>query len=191
MRYIDGSRVFKMKVWALVCLNVLATGLILGWPFCEGFQQFRTGKILSTSRRMSWSDNGWNWGSAVGTAHNVAMSTRAGLGTKQKRTAWIENCSKGEIDVEEMKMVLALRFQRASREGKDGCGAGWNIMCDMADCKYEGGEDNLVKLKDDLCVLIDKLPGELTSLVRVDGDVSLGSVVGSALCGTDFLDSGL
>lgn len=141
---------------------------------------------------MSWSDSNWNWGSAVGKAHDVAMKTRSSLRTRDVRKAWIEKiASEGDtLDIEELKMVIALRMQLGSRQGKDGCGTGWNLMCDMADCRYEGAS-GLELLKGDLQTLADKLPESLTNSVEAQESDTLGYVAAAALAGTDFVADGL
>ena len=143
-----------------------------------------------------WSSPDWNWGYAVGEAHNVAMTTRKKFDSSAERKAYLSAIGQQDVgtglDVEELKMVLALRFQFASRQGKDGCGTGWNIMCEMAECKYEGSSVHL--LREDLQVIADKLPAELTSSVELPAGVdtsTLGYVAACALAGTDFVRDGL
>ena len=89
-------------------------------------------------------------------------------------------------------MVLALRFQRAAREGKDGNGRGWNIMCNMAECKYEG--EGISLLIEDLQACVEHLPSDLmaTAALKSEGpSPSLPAVAAQCLAGTDFIRIGL
>ena len=154
----------------------------------------RSVRLTHSPRRldmMSWSDPNWNWGSAVGKAHDVAITTRARLRTMEARKAWIEEIASGgdDVDVEELKMVIALRMQLSSRQGKDGCGVGWNIMCDLAECRYEGA--GLALLKEDLQALAEKLPDHLITSVEAPESDTLGYIAACALAGTDFVADGL
>lgn len=153
-------------------------------------------KRAAISLRMGWSDAGWNWGSAIGEAHNVAMTTRQKFGTETSRNAYIQNLGKAssisEVDIEELKMVLALRFQRAAREGKDGNGRGWDIMCNMAECKYE--KEGIDLLKGDLQTCIENLPKDLVGIAILDNEgssTSMPAMAAQCLAGTDFIRIGL
>ena len=176
--------------YALVLLLIVSRALVRSTR--------RIGKTARQETAMSsgWSSSDWNWGFAVGEAHNVAMTTRKKFSTSTERAAYLTAIGQLDVgtglDVEELKMVLALRFQFASRQGKDGCGTGWNIMCDMAECKYEGSSVDL--LKEDLQVVAEKLPAELTSSVELPPGVdtcTLGYVAACALAGTNFVQDGL
>ena len=149
-----------------------------------------------TVLRMGWSDAKWNWGSAIGEAHDVAMITRQKFGTEASRSAYIQRLGKAssisDVDLEELKMVLALRFQRAAREGKDGSGRGWDIMCNMAECKYEN--EGISLLGGDLQACIENLPKGLVEIVVLEGDgspLSLPAMAAQCLAGTDFIRIGL
>ena len=158
----------------------------LGWSFRR-----------STSARptvlMGWSDKNWNWGSANGDAHDVAMITRQKFGTEADRSAYIKRLcetSLSEVEVEELKMVLALRFQRAAREGKDGDGKGWEIMSEMAKCKYEN--EGISSLTGDLLECTKKLPMDLVALAsNEEVSSSLPTAAARCLAGTDFIRIGL
>lgn len=162
----------------------------------QSVSAYNVGARSSSSRSpasklmMSWKDPQWNWGSAAGKAHDVAMTTRGKLRSKEERQKWLEALAVNSVDPEEMKMVIALRMQLASRQGKDGCGAGWNLMCDMADCKYEDS-GGIEALKGDLEILRDKLPDHLVTSVSAPESDSLGYVAACALAGSDFVVDGL
>jgi len=99
---------------------------------------------------MGWSEPNWNWGSAIGDAHNEAMKVRRALATAEARVQFLQDTSKGEGNFEDAKMALALACQRARNLGydtpdgiRDGgkwpTGGKWeSLMEDMAACKFEG-----------------------------------------------------
>ena len=95
---------------------------------------------------MGWSSPSWNWGSAVGDAHNEAMRVRDSLSTPEKRTQFLQDNAANSADLEDAKMALALSCQRARNIGYDLPGRPWEgLMEDMAACKFEG-EDGPEKL---------------------------------------------
>ena len=160
-------------------------------PYRAQSPAFRSSRITPFTRLMSgWKDPQWNWGSAIGKAHDLAMLVRTKLETKEERKRWIEALAVDAVGIEEMKLVIALRMQVASRQGKDGCGIGWNLMCDMADCKYEDDAGTEI-LKEDLEILRDKLPRHLVMTVSAPDSESLGYIAACALAGTDFVEDGL
>jgi hypothetical protein len=143
------------------------------------------------SASVGWRSPGWKWGYANGKAHDVAMTTRASLQSRDERVSYIAKLvqdGKDVEDIEYLKMTLALRFQLASRQGKDGCGAGLIIMENMADCMYE--DENVDLLISHLLELADKLPNDLQDLVGCHDD-SLGCAAARVLAGTDFIELGL
>eukprot|EP00466_Bigelowiella_natans_P020207 jgi/Bigna1/69362/fgenesh1_pg.8_\ len=75
--------------------------------------------------RGGWDSPGWNWGYANGEAHDKAAVLRSKLRTQKQRGAWLQELSSkdSEIDWEEVKLALALKWQRAIRERRDQ--AGW------------------------------------------------------------------
>ena len=145
---------------------------------------------------LRWSNPEWNWGYANGLAHDYAAKLRRKLDTIEKREDFCKSVLENKEDVEDIKLCLALRFQRASREGKDGCGKGWEIMQNMADCQYET-EEGIENLRYELETLAAKLPNELTSIakeltdVKAVDDSSVEAAAIIALCGTDFINIGL
>ena len=84
---------------------------------------------------MGWADPNWNWGSAIGEAHDLAQPLRARLNADAAaREAWIKRLAAGEVDLEEAKLALGLRAQKARRQRVDGDGLGWRLMerCSLA-----------------------------------------------------------
>ena len=96
--------------------------------------------------RMGWTSPNWNWGSAIGDAHDEAMRVRAALSTPEARRDFLQATASEDGDIEAAKMALALSCQRARNLGYDLQGRPWeNLMESMAACEYEG-EDGLDKL---------------------------------------------
>ena len=96
---------------------------------------------------MRWSDSNWNWGSADGDAHNEAMRVRTLLSTPQARREFLQRAADGTVDLEDVKMALALKCQRACNVGYDLPGRGWQtLMESMASCAFEG-DDGEAKLE--------------------------------------------
>ena len=85
------------------------------------------------------------------------------------------------VHIEELKLCLALRFQRASSNDEYGDVA-YTVMSRMAKCEYESNED---LLKEDLLTLVDKAGW------KVDPELSLKQIGRAALIATGFAQHGL
>ena len=94
---------------------------------------------------MGWSDPGWNWGSANGDAHDEAMRVRSGLAEPAARQQFLQDAWAGTISMDEAKMALALKCQRARNVGYDSDRRWAMLMEDIAACKFEeeGGDEKL------------------------------------------------
>lgn len=141
-----------------------------------------------------FSDPNWNWGSSNGSGHEAAMKLRFQLGDTEKRKSFIKNVvNTSDIDFEDIKLALALRFQRASREGKGGSDEGYIIMTKMANRKYEGGKSGESRLLFDLEELLLVLPSDLVSEAGsvVGGGGHLNYTAAKVLCGMNFKTAGL
>ncbi|GAB5360666.1 hypothetical protein AAMO2058_000646900 [Amorphochlora amoebiformis] len=92
-----------------------------------------------------WSSPHWNWGYAQGEAHDRALVLRRRLSTPLSREKWLTaSQEKGsDVDFEEVKLCLALAWQRAARELRDKGGA--DVLEDMRLAKFEG-ENGMHKL---------------------------------------------
>jgi hypothetical protein len=122
------------------------------------------------------------------------MKLRLKLGTSDYRKEFIKKIVQGseEFNLEDIKLALALRFQRASREGIDGAEEGYQIMNRMAKKEYEGEKGEL-KLRRDLDELLLSLPADMVSTagpVPVKGEV-LEYVAAKVLSGMNFVTRGL
>ena len=82
----------------------------------------------TTRQVMGWSDPDWRWGSAMGTAHNAAAELRSCLADKEARVRFTAETAAGNCDPEDVKLVLALKCQRARNLGYDPTGE-WEVRC--------------------------------------------------------------
>mmetsp|Transcript_27272 Transcript_27272/g.26084 ORF Transcript_27272/g.26084 Transcript_27272/m.26084 type:complete len:186 (+) Transcript_27272:133-690(+) len=141
-----------------------------------------------------FADPNWNWGSSVGKGHEAAMKLRLKLGNSDSRAGFIKKIVQGseEFNLEDIKLALALRFQRASYEGIEGSKEGSQIMNRMAKREYEGGKGE-IKLRRDLDELLLSLPADMVSgagPVPVNGEV-LEYVAAKVLMGMNFVTRGI
>ena len=81
----------------------------------------------------------------MGTAHNEAMRVRGMLATPEARGDFLRSTAAGETDWEDVKMVLALKCQRARNVGYDSDRRWEMLMEEMAQCNFEG-DDGVEKL---------------------------------------------
>lgn len=129
----------KMSQLAIVTLLIQSTSAFVALHAPKESQ--------SVGPMMRWSDSNWNWGSAGGDAHNEAMRVRKMLSTPQARREFLQTTADGTGDLEDVKMVLALKCQRACNVGYDLPGRGWQtLMESMAACTFEG-DDGQAKLE--------------------------------------------
>eukprot|EP00971_Amphidinium_carterae_P080454 1592083-Amphidinium_carterae.1 len=128
-------------ILAIVCFIGLPPALDRSFMLQRGLDRRDLGRIAMKG----WSDPDWNWGSPFGKAHDEAMALRARLRTEPTRKTWITAAlqDKSTISLDELKLALCLRVQHAARQGIDGDGAGWQLMCLMAECAYEDDLDRL------------------------------------------------
>jgi hypothetical protein len=133
------SRPVPMSQLAIVTLLIQSTSAFVALHAPK--------KSQSVGPMMRWSDSNWNWGSAGGDAHNEAMRVRKMLSTPQARREFLQTTADGTGDLEDIKMVLALKCQRACNVGYDLPGRGWQtLMESMAACMFEG-DDGQAKLE--------------------------------------------
>eukprot|EP00419_Tripos_fusus_P076744 CAMPEP_0172889130 /NCGR_PEP_ID=MMETSP1075-20121228/138067_1 /TAXON_ID=2916 /ORGANISM="Ceratium fusus, Strain PA161109" /LENGTH=172 /DNA_ID=CAMNT_0013743119 /DNA_START=45 /DNA_END=563 /DNA_ORIENTATION=+ len=139
--------------------------------------------------RNGWADSNWNWGSPNGEAHDLAMGLRRKLQTHFAREEWLQDLKAGKADIEELKLALGLCIQHAAREGIDGNGMGWQLMMDMAACKFEG-KSGVEALRQDLSRLCANLSARQTSEAATS-DQTLELAAANALTGMGFIERGL
>lgn len=149
---------------------------------------------IRTSSLNGFADPEWRWGYAVGKGHDAAMLLRNELSTVESRMSFVraitERDTSSAVDIERVKLALALRFQSARRERLPGADIAYKIMEYMAACKYE--EDGVKLLKQDLDTLLSAAPAP-----HLPGNADESSVdplmltCAKALCCMEFIDRGL
>ena len=103
-----------------------------------------------------WTTPDWNWGYAQGTGHTCAAICRELYMTRGARESLVNNLLQAESEqsVEEIKLILALEWQRGRWDGTDGGRGGYSeVLSAMAAAKrYEDGPDDecLQRLVEDM-----------------------------------------
>eukprot|EP00613_Pedinella_sp_CCMP2098_P008977 CAMPEP_0171654656 /NCGR_PEP_ID=MMETSP0990-20121206/40367_1 /TAXON_ID=483369 /ORGANISM="non described non described, Strain CCMP2098" /LENGTH=158 /DNA_ID=CAMNT_0012234483 /DNA_START=99 /DNA_END=575 /DNA_ORIENTATION=+ len=92
-----------------------------------------SGNALSST---GWGTREWNWGYASGRAHDEAFAMRSRLSSPDQRREWLQECVNDSLGLEEVKLCLALRWQRSGHEGKAGDFS--RVMESMSQGKFEG-----------------------------------------------------
>ena len=138
---------------------------------------------------MGWADPDWNWGYANGRAHDEAMKVRDALQSPESRKSFTFMVFAGMAPTENIKMVLALKCQRARNLGYDN--ANWaGLMEDMAACKFEG-EDGEGLLCNAIRGRLENAPPEPTEGSAGSGINQLSILAASALTELKFEERGL
>ena len=130
------------------------------------------GRDQSRAAVMGWDSANWNWGSAVGEAHDEAQRIRSSLASPEDRRKFLQTTAVGETPLEDVKMALALKCQRARNVGYDLPDGGWErLMEAMAECEFEGedGERKLEavireRLKNQSALYPDATPREMMAV---------------------------
>jgi len=109
------------------------------------FSQPSLPKTIYGIPNSGWASPKWNWGSAFGTGHDCAMICRNQYNTPAKREKLVDTLIKADpkdsesLDFEEVKLVLALAWQKARRYGLESYG---QILDEMAKAeRYEIGDE--------------------------------------------------
>jgi hypothetical protein len=91
------------------------------------------GRRLYGVSKSGWQSPVWNWGSAVGTGHDCAKICRQQYSSRSKRQELVHHLlsAEGTIDdipqdFEEVKLILALAWQRGRWDGTDGGKGGYS-----------------------------------------------------------------
>jgi hypothetical protein len=95
-----------------------------------------------------WTSPEWNWGWAVGTGHDCAAICRNKYASREARSDLIADLIGGDpttTDMEEVKLVMALKWQRNYRSGYG------DVLDTMADARrYEDGTNGKSLLLKDM-----------------------------------------
>lgn len=136
----------------------------------EAFSAGKQGSMIYGIPNSGWQSPSWNWGSAMGTGHDCARICRQRYATRDSRAALVANLlletsplstapsdegtnSIGSnIDLEEVKLVLALAWQRGRRDGSDGGRGGYgDVLQTMVEAqRYEGSSAGVRLLVQDM-----------------------------------------
>jgi hypothetical protein len=157
--------------------------------------------VLSMSK---WADPKWRWGYGVGLAHDEAARLRAKLRTAEDRSAWLDAMVEQEeqVDWEEVKLALALKWQKANRMRGDDAMTAYNQVMELLRlARYEGKEEDKLFVKD-LEARLRFLGDSANSLVldfrgkqrpdaRDSSDGRRRVIAAAVLEGFEFVESGL
>ena len=163
--------------------------------------------------KSGWTASEWNWGYAVGTGHDCAAKCRQIYDSRDARASLVrELCSAPTIeashrkpeDFEEVKLVLALAWQRGRWDGSDGGRGGYGeVLAVMAKaCRYESEDDNESsrRLVKDMVARFQLLRPEaekvqeMATVIEIldkDTDAARRKCSGLVLDAMGFVDSGL
>lgn len=159
-----------------------------------------------------WTSPEWNWGYATGTGHDCAAICRQKYASKEERFNLVESlidspkCQQNERfpkNFEEVKLVLALSWQRGRWDGSDGGRGGYGeVLASMADAhRYDYGDEDECsrRLVQDMLDRFELLKpdGEDLNLMRAiydpepDIDAIRRRCSGLVLKSMGFIDDGL
>lgn len=160
-----------------------------------------------------WASSQWNWGYAVGTGHDCALVCRRKYDTRRAREDLVNQlCSAPSKDVderepknfEEVKLILALAWQRGRWDGSDGGKGGYgDVLRAMEEAtRYESKSDdeNSVLLVEDMMArfpLLSPSPEKLKDMNTIswiltrDNDAARRKCSGLVLQSMGFVESGL
>jgi len=65
----------------------------------------------------TWGTKSWNWGSAMGVAHDKAAALRRDLSTTEARLDFVQSLKKCAASFDDAKLCLALVWQQSARKG--------------------------------------------------------------------------
>ena len=107
-------------------------------------------KLIYGISQSGWKSPKWNWGSAIGTGHDCAKICRQNYANRVVRNELISNLINAQgteedfpSDFEEVKLTLALAWQRGRWDGSDGGKGGYGEVLEYlvrAD-RYENGSE--------------------------------------------------
>lgn len=113
-----------------------------------------TDKRIFGVAKSGWQSPQWNWGSAIGTGHDCARICRDRFKTTDARQDYVDKLMDGNeswTDTEEIKLTLALTWQRGRWDGSDGGSQGYGqVLSLMAQAERYEGDDGLPVLVGDM-----------------------------------------
>lgn len=139
-------RVFSFLLLLITCISIRRSGrnqydCVPFIKVVEGFSMPSPGSktTMYGIPNSSWRSSEWNWGYGNGTGHDCAAICREKFSSKKERAQFVTNLLEGNIaetDLEETKLVLALKWQRNYRSGYG------EVLDTMAGAKRYEQEDN-------------------------------------------------
>ncbi|KAL3905073.1 MAG: hypothetical protein SGILL_009825, partial [Bacillariaceae sp.] len=179
----------------------------------SAFSMPSTTKTIYDIVNSGWTSPEWNWGSAVGTGHDCAAICRRKYTTRKERSRLVEDLVQAPSlafprdrkpqNFEEVKLILALAWQRGRWDGSDGGRGGYgDVLGAMADARrYEDGEEEdcsriLVQDMADRFALLDPLVEDRVMMQNVfdlepDIDAARRRCCGLVLRAMGFIENGL
>jgi hypothetical protein len=159
----------RMIPQALVVVLALLHSTVIGFSVSPSSSPSISSSSLSSARKIperekagtgaavlygvpgsGWASPKWNWGYAAGTGHDCARICRNKYQSRPSRAQLmldLQNAGRGDdighaTDLEEIKLILALAWQRGRWDGSDGGPGGYGeVLSHMAEAvRYEIGD---------------------------------------------------
>lgn len=185
--------------------------LLLSTSISNGFTCSMSGKPIYDVENSGWKSPQWNWGYGVGTGHVCAAICRKKYRTRQSRSELVQDLlrdvptrDRQPKNFEEVKLILALAWQRGRWDGTDGGQRGYgDVLAAMADARrYEDGseEECSIRLVEDMQSRYKLLDPETDDQSLMDGifeysnddyDTARRICSGLVLKSMGFIESGL
>eukprot|EP00977_Amphora_coffeiformis_P000698 scaffold149_cov179-Amphora_coffeaeformis.AAC.21 len=114
-----------------------------------------TNKEIYGIKGSGWTSPQWNWGYAQGTGHDCAAICREVYLTREARAKLVNNLLAANLDepdnIEEIKLILALEWQRGRWDGSDGGKGGYGeVLAAMAAAKRYEDDEGVQRLVEDM-----------------------------------------
>jgi hypothetical protein len=156
-------------------------------------------KLIYNIPGSGWTSPQWNWGYAVGTGHDCARICRQQYATRAARVALLQNIATEPENLEEIKLILALAWQKGRWDGTDGGVGGYGQVLEALATanRYESSNNQqllFLDMQEKFHVLnpSDDLQKKMNALSELE-DVDLATRRCSALVleAMGFIENGL
>jgi hypothetical protein len=188
--------------------------LVISQRYCQvtAFAMQPSTKTIYDIPSSGWTSPEWNWGYASGSGHNCATICRQKYTTRNERSKLVEklvdapNLQRNKRDpqnFEEIKLILALAWQRGQWDGTDGGRGGYGeVLANMVDAqRYEVGDEEqcsrfLVQDMQDRFQLLNPQTEDLVIMQNIfnlepDVDAARRQSSGLVLKAMKFVENGL
>jgi hypothetical protein len=180
--------------------------------FASAFSMPTSGKSIYDIPNSGWTCSEWNWGYASGTGHDCAAICRRKYTTRKERSKLVGDLMQAPgmaardrkpQNFEEVKLILALAWQRGRWDKSDGGKGGYGeVLSAMADARrYESGDEEdcsrvLVQDMQDRFPLLDPLLEDRVMMQSIfdlepDIDAARRRCSGLVLKAMGFIENGL